>query len=105
MELATNLMSGLRKRFGAGDNAEQNDSIDWFALQTRLAAGHSARRALSFASQPVRIERGAFASWAAVPAGPEWGAPVINPNDLADCKGAAGKDGVVAEHVARGDRG
>lgn len=105
MELGTNLMNSLRTRIAAPGRAAESGAIDWFSLQTRLVAGHAARQALVRAESLSRLRTGAFAQWADLHATGEWGAPVVNPNDLADRKGAAGKGGHVADHVARGDRG
>ncbi len=98
-------MTSLRARLKTGEMPRPSGAIDWYALQTRLAAGHSARRELSRCESQGRIKPGAFAQWVNIQTGAHWGAPVVNPNDLAVRKGAAGMDGAVAEHAARGGQG
>ncbi|PKB14077.1 hypothetical protein B0I00_2705 [Novosphingobium kunmingense] len=103
MELGIELMNGLRS--GRAGTPGAASPVDWPALQTRLVAGHCARQALIRGESLPHLRSGAFAPWAEAGAGAEWGAPVVNPIDLAVCKGAEGKGGFVAQPVARGDRG
>lgn len=105
MELGTDMINSLHARLAPIGPERHVQQIDWLSLRSRLVAGHSARIALWADESTPRLRGGAFASWADAHGAGEWGAPVINPNDLADRKGAAGMDGVVANNCANGGRG
>jgi hypothetical protein len=92
MEIAFDLMSGLRDRVADAGGTAANGAIDWFGLHARCTAAHAARRELgrfeSRGSAPV----GSFALWAASPYDPGHVSPVVNRTALADRKVPAGME-------------
>ncbi|MDE2410751.1 MAG: hypothetical protein KGM18_03140 [Sphingomonadales bacterium] len=105
MEFAIDLMTSLRDRLDPRGGAAAEGVIDWFSLQTRFAAAHAARRELARIDSGKTLQPGGFAHWASQPDAAGHGSPVINPNDLADRKGPASKDGAVAENAPCPGRG
>lgn len=92
MEIAFDLMSGLRGRVADAGGSAANGAIDWFGLHARCAAAHAARRELGRFESRVSIPVGGFALWAASPHDPGQGSRVVNRTDLADGKVPAGME-------------
>lgn len=86
MELASDLLSGLRSQVQGGPGAGARPGLDWSGLHARLAAAHAVRTQLA-ALDPNRGHAvGGFENWRnfAVAAGKSL--PDVNPTDLADGK-------------------
>lgn len=96
MEIAFDLMSGLRDRVADMGGTAANGTIDWFGLHARCTAAYAARRELArFESRPS-APAGGFGMWAASSHDPGQASPVVNRTALAVRKVPAGMEQGVA---------
>ncbi|WP_374530544.1 hypothetical protein [Novosphingobium sp.] len=108
MEIAIDLMSGLRARTAPNlrdaRSGAESSVLDWHGLHGRLAAAHAARRILQADDSRFPVLAGGFANWEVLRSS-HYASRAVNPIDLADGKIPAGIDGATAGELSACGRG